>query len=61
MGEDGSMYVGDWNEKGQKHGMGHFLTSDGSRYDGAFENGVFNGLGVIVFGDGARQVPRLIR
>lgn len=23
--EDGTRYIGDWNHKGQKHGMGHLL------------------------------------
>lgn len=30
--EDGTRYIGDWNQKGQKHGMGHLLLSDGTRY-----------------------------
>lgn len=30
--EDGTRYIGDWNQKGQKHGMGHILLSDGTRY-----------------------------
>ncbi|RXG56885.1 MORN repeat-containing protein 4 [Armadillidium vulgare] len=52
--EDGSLYIGEWNEKGQKHGMGHYVLPNKTRYDGAFENGLFNGLGVISFPDGAR-------
>ncbi|KAK3860896.1 hypothetical protein Pcinc_033076 [Petrolisthes cinctipes] len=52
--DDGTHYVGDWNDKGQKHGMGHMLMPDGTRYDGGFESGLFNGLGVIAFPDGAR-------
>jgi hypothetical protein len=23
--EDGTKYIGDWNQKGQRHGMGHML------------------------------------
>lgn len=23
--EDGTRYIGDWNHKGQKHGMGHLI------------------------------------
>lgn len=23
--EDGTRYIGDWNHKGQKHGMGHLM------------------------------------
>lgn len=30
--EDGTRYIGDWNQKGQKHGMGHLLLNDGTRY-----------------------------
>lgn len=29
---DGTRYIGDWNQKGQKHGMGHLLLPDGTRY-----------------------------
>ena len=25
--DDGTRYIGDWNQKGQKHGMGHLLLS----------------------------------
>lgn len=77
--EDGTRYIGDWNHKGQKHGMGHLLLSgillaitcndkfeststlrnfvlraDGTRYDGAFRNGLCSGLGVMHFRDGAK-------
>lgn len=30
--DDGTRYIGDWNQKGQKHGMGHILLPDGTRY-----------------------------
>jgi hypothetical protein len=30
--DDGTRYIGDWNQKGQKHGMGHLLLPDGTRY-----------------------------
>lgn len=30
--DDGTRYIGDWNQKGQKHGMGHMLLADGTRY-----------------------------
>jgi hypothetical protein len=29
---DGTRYIGDWSQKGQKHGMGHLLLPDGTRY-----------------------------
>lgn len=52
--DDGALYVGDWNQRGQKQGMGHLVLPDGTRYDGAFQNGLFAGLGIIAFSDGAR-------
>jgi hypothetical protein len=29
---DGTRYIGEWNQKGQKHGLGHLLLIDGTRY-----------------------------
>lgn len=52
--EDGSAYVGEWNKNGIRQGLGHILLSDGTRYDGSFNNGVFHGLGVLSFADGAK-------
>jgi len=46
--------VGFWNDERKKHGEGHLLLSDGTRYDGNFENDLFDGLGVLSFADGAR-------
>lgn len=58
--EDGTKYIGDWNHKGQKHGMGHLALDDGTRYDGAFSNGLCSGLGVMRFPDGAKLVLRYV-
>lgn len=52
--EDGTKYVGDWNQKGLKHGLGYLSLPDGTRYDGGFENGLCSGLGIMNFSDGAR-------
>ncbi|KAF5286911.1 hypothetical protein FQA39_LY00444 [Lamprigera yunnana] len=52
--ENGTIYVGYWNDSGQKHSMGHELYSDGSRYDGLYKDGFFNGLGILIFADGAK-------
>ena len=52
--EDGTRYVGDWNSKGLRHGVGSLRLSDGSSYDGGFQNGLFSRLGVLVFPDGAK-------
>nr|CAD7578854.1 unnamed protein product [Timema californicum] len=54
--EDGTNYVGDWNPRGQKHGMGHMALPDGTRYDGAFQNGLCSGL--VTFSDGSQGFPR---
>lgn len=52
--ENSSVYVGEWNKEGLKEGDGHLLFTDGTRYDGTFEDGLFNGLGVILFPDGSK-------
>lgn len=39
--DDGTRYIGDWNQKGQKHGMGHLLLPDGTRYGTQFSFLVF--------------------
>lgn len=52
--EDGTRYVGEWSSKGQKHGMGHLVLPDGTRYDGAMVSGLCSGLGVMAFPDGAK-------
>ena len=46
--------MGDWNETGQRHGHGQMKLADGAVYQGGFTNGFFNGLGVILFSDGAK-------
>jgi hypothetical protein len=43
--KDGSIYHGQWNEKGQKHGYGVLVRFDGSKYEGFFMNDVINGRG----------------
>ncbi|XP_074641997.1 MORN repeat-containing protein 4-like [Tubulanus polymorphus] len=51
---DGSEYIGEWNEDGKRHGMGHMILPDGSKYHGSFDNGFCSGLGMILFADGSR-------
>ncbi|XP_026466575.1 MORN repeat-containing protein 4 homolog, partial [Ctenocephalides felis] len=51
---DGSRYFGEWNKRGQKHGVGHLLFKNRTRYDGQFANGLFSGLGVLCFADGSK-------
>ncbi|XP_060517623.1 MORN repeat-containing protein 4 homolog isoform X2 [Cylas formicarius] len=52
--DNGSIYVGSWNNEGKRHGNGHLLLADGTRYDGYFQDGLYNGLGVLTFTDGAK-------
>lgn len=39
---------------GLRHGLGQLTFSDGTCYTGQFENGLFNGCGLLVFLDGSR-------
>lgn len=39
---------------GLRHGLGQLTFSDGTCYTGQFENGLFNGCGLLVFPDGSR-------
>lgn len=41
---------------GLRHGLGQLTFTDGTCYTGQFENGLFNGCGVLVFPDGSRSV-----
>jgi hypothetical protein len=54
--EDGTKYIGDWNDRGQKHGLGHVQLKDNTRYEGGFSNGLFSGLGILQYPDGARYI-----
>ncbi|RWS25325.1 MORN repeat-containing protein 4-like protein [Leptotrombidium deliense] len=49
---DGSLYCGEWNKLGEKHGVGVYSFPDGSRYEGRFEKGLPSGLGVMYFTGG---------
>ncbi|CAF1064768.1 unnamed protein product [Rotaria sordida] len=51
---DGSEYTGEWNEDGQRHGLGQLTFSDQAKYRGRFENGLFSGLGSISYPDGSK-------
>lgn len=43
--KDGSIYQGDWNYCGKKHGYGVFLKTDGSKYEGFWFNDKIHGRG----------------
>ena len=42
---DGSEYLGEWNEAGEKHGTGFQLTTTGDLYEGQFVHDQPHGLG----------------
>lgn len=52
--EDATRYIGEWNQRGMKHGTGHLQFADGTRYDGQFFEGMSHGLGCMWFADGAK-------
>lgn len=58
--DDGTKYIGDWNDRGQKHGLGHVQLKDDTRYEGGFYNGLCSGLGVLQYSDGTRHVLRYL-
>lgn len=58
--QDGSLYNGQWNEHGHRHGYGHLAFPDGNNYWGFFDNGLYGGLGVMVFQDGSRLLLFLV-
>ncbi|KAL1122798.1 hypothetical protein AAG570_003124, partial [Ranatra chinensis] len=59
--DDGSRYVGDWNTKGEKHGLGRLRFPDSTHYHGTFNNGLCSGLGVMSFPDGAKYEGELMQ
>ena len=53
---NGSEYVGEWDKKGQRSGLGHLAFPDNSEYFGQFHDGLTTGLGAMLFADGSRYV-----
>ena len=39
--DDGSRYIGDFDENGIKNGKGHIEASNGATYEGQFQKGTF--------------------
>ena len=52
---DGSVYDGEWNDEGEKHGRGSLTYSSGSHYTGQFERGLHSGAGVLTVTDAANK------
>lgn len=49
---NGDKYHGHLNSKGQRHGTGSYVSSDGTRYDGAWKDDVRQGWGKCVWAFG---------
>ena len=50
------VYNGSFNDKGQKHGMGTYLFTDGERYEGQWHNGLMHGQGTYYENDSGKYV-----
>lgn len=47
-----TVYIGDFNDSGERHGQGELLWSNGDKYVGSFFNGLRKGQGTLYFKDG---------
>jgi len=43
--EEGTIYKGNWNYQGKKHGYGILITKEGSKYEGFWKNDQLEGIG----------------
>ena len=43
--DEGSIYKGEWNIQGKKHGYGILITKEGSKYEGFWKNDHLDGIG----------------
>jgi hypothetical protein len=51
-----TVYIGDFNIYGQRHGPGELIWNNGDRFAGNFFNGHRDGHGTLFFGDGTSLV-----
>lgn len=49
---DNSIYKGNWNYNGKKHGFGIFIDGEGNKYSGFWENDKFNNRGRLIDSNG---------
>jgi hypothetical protein len=50
--ENGAIYIGEWNQKGERHGKGVQIWNDGSKYEGYWRRDKANGKGRLIHADG---------
>jgi len=48
---DGSVYDGEWNSDGERHGVGSLTYSNNTSYTGQFEHGLHSGIGAMTIPD----------
>ena len=48
--DDGSYYIGSFNENMKMHGRGSYSFNDGTQYSGDFDNGTIKGSGLMNYG-----------
>lgn len=55
VGDGKALYIGEYNNRGERHGRGMIVFPNGSRFVGEFENGERHGEGYFIFSDGKRE------
>uniref|UniRef100_A0A0B7AWY2 MORN repeat-containing protein 4 n=1 Tax=Arion vulgaris TaxID=1028688 RepID=A0A0B7AWY2_9EUPU len=58
---DGSVYHGQWDSDGRRHGYGSLILSDGSKFRGNFDKGFYSELGAIDFTDGSKYEGEFLK
>ncbi|CAB4058615.1 MORN repeat-containing protein 4 homolog [Lepeophtheirus salmonis] len=58
---DGTLYIGDFDEQGIKSGIGHLEIGNGAIYDGQFEKGLPNGVGIMFFPDKSEYIGEFMQ
>jgi len=48
---DGSVYNGEWNGDGERHGRGSLTYANNVQYKGQFQHGLHSGKGVLTIPD----------
>lgn len=49
--ENGDFYKGSYNDRGLRHGSGHYLFKNGAQYIGTYRRGLKHGFGKLIYPD----------